>query len=109
MNELLRRPAVIAAVADLGVEALGVEDVLTALHRFGAVRIEIGESPGLPYTCIVQVPGEEPERAHGTSVLHAALACWAAALEGTRRYSDLGLTELEQFLARIDGPHGDAV
>jgi len=105
VDELLRRPAVIAAVAELGVQTLGVEDVLTALHRFGAVRIEVGEDPARPYECIVHVTGEEPERAHGTSVLHAALACWAATLESARLYSDLGLTELEHFLARVDEPH----
>ena len=109
VNELLRRPAVVAAVAELRVAALGVEDVLSALRRFGAVRIEVGDDPDRPYACIVEITGEEPERAHGTSVLHAALACWAATLEGARRYSDLGLTELEHFLARVDEPHDDAV
>ena len=109
VDELLRRPAVIAAVAELGVATLGVEDVLTALHRFGAVGIEVGDDPARPYECIVRVTGEEPERAHGTSVLHAALACWAATLESTRLYSSHGLTELERFLARVDEPHDDAV
>ena len=59
--------------------------------------------------CIVQVSGEEPERAHGTTVLHAALACWAATLESTHLYGDLGMIELEQFLALVDEPHDDAV
>jgi hypothetical protein len=108
MDELLRRPAVIAAVAELGVATLGVEDVLTALHRFGVVRIEVGDDPRRPYVCIVQVTGEEPERAHGTSVLHAALACWAATLESAHRYGELGLTELELFLGRVDEPHDGA-
>jgi hypothetical protein len=99
VDDLLRRPAVLAAVAELGVATLGVEDVLTALHRFGAVRVEIGDDS---YMCIVELPGEEPERACGTSVLHAALACWAATLESARLYSARGLTELEHFLARDD-------
>jgi len=109
VDELLRRPAVIAAVSELGVETLGVEDVLAALRRYGGVRIEVGEDPARPYECIVHVRGEEPERAHGTSVLQAALACWAATLESARLYSDLGLTELEHFLAHVDEPHDDAV
>jgi hypothetical protein len=109
VDELLRRPAMIAAVAELGVATLGVEDVLTALHRFGAVGIEVGDDPARPYECIVHVAGEEPECAHGTSVLHAALACWAATLESTLLFSSRGLTELERFLARVDEPHDDAV
>ena len=102
MDELLRRPAVIAAVAELGVARLGVEDVLAALKRFGAVRIEARDDPGRPYACIVHVPGEQPDRADGTTVLHAAVACWAAMLEGARLYSEFGLIELERFLARVD-------
>ena len=98
VDDLLRRPAVIAAVAELGVTSLGVEDVLSALRRFGPVRIEVGDD----YVCIVEIAGEEPERAHGTSVLHAALACWAATLESARHYSDRGLIELEHFLAQDD-------
>jgi hypothetical protein len=93
--ELLRRPAVLAAVDELGSASLGVEDVLTALRRFGAVRIEVGDQ----YTCVLEVPGEPPERVHGPSVLHAALACWAEALESARRYADAGLEELTRFLS----------
>jgi len=102
VDELLRRPAVVAAVAELGVSALGVEDVLTALRRFGAVRVEVGDDAR--FTCVVEVAGEAPERADGTSVLHAALACWAVTLESARVYSDLGLTEIEHFLARTEEP-----
>src|SRR5688572_13652156 len=106
VDDLLRRPAVVAAVAELGVSTLGVEDVLGALHGFGAVRIEVGDHI---YACVVQIPGEEPERADGTSVLHAALACWAATLESARLYSDRGFTELEHFLERVDEPQDDTV
>jgi hypothetical protein len=95
VRELLRRPSVVTAVRELGVSSLGVEDVLTALHRFGTVRIEV---TGDAYACVLHVAGEEPERSQGTTVLHAALACWAATLEGLRQYSDRGVAELEHFL-----------
>ena len=106
-EELLRRPEVVAAIGELGVASLSVEDVLTALRRFGTVRIEVGE--GRPaYTCVLEIPDEQPERAHGTSVLHAALACWAATLDSARRYTDGGLDELTRFLARADEDQDDA-
>src|SRR4051794_13075661 len=95
VTELLRRPAVVEAVAELGVATLGVEDVLKALRHFGAVRIEVAHDA---FACVLEVPGEDPECAQGTTVLHAALACWAAALEGTRLYCDRGLAGLERFL-----------
>ena len=84
----------------LGVATLGVEDVLIALRHFGAVRIEVADGGG--FACIVEVPDESPERAQGTTVLHAALACWAVALESAQRYSELGIARLERFLALED-------
>jgi hypothetical protein len=106
VTELLRRPAVVEAVAELGIATLGVEDVLNALSGFGAVRIEVAHDG---FTCILEIPGEDPECADGTTVLHAALACWAAALEGTRLYCDRGIAGLERLLTRVDEPQDDAV
>jgi hypothetical protein len=94
LRELLRRPPVLAAVSELGLESLGVEDVLTALRGLGAVRIEAGER----YTCVLEIPGEPPERVSGATVLHAALACWAETLDGARRYTDTGLEQLSRYL-----------
>jgi len=105
VTELLRRPAVIEAVAELGVPSLGIEDVLKALRRFGPVRIEVAHDA---FVCVLDVPGEDPQRTVGITVLHAALACWAAALEGSRRYSDDGIASLERFLARVDDPGGSS-
>jgi len=102
LDQLLRRPDVIAAVEELGVTSLSVEHVLTALRRFGAVRIDVGDDRARPYTCVLAIPGEQPESTQGTSVLHSALACWAVALEGSRRYTDLGLEQVARFLARAD-------
>src|SRR5689334_4677704 len=62
--QLLLRPAIVAAVDDLGLDSLGVEDVLTALRRFGAVRVEVGDT----YTCVLEVPDEPAERAEGPTV-----------------------------------------
>jgi hypothetical protein len=96
---LLRRPAVIAAVRELGVTTLGVEDVLGALRRFGAVRIDVTADRRRPYSCVVQVAGEDPEIGRGTTVLHAALSCWATTLESFRGYTDKGLADVERYLA----------
>src|SRR3954468_22744522 len=98
VHELLRRPSVVAAVRELGVPTLGVEDVLGALHRLGTVRVDVTGDAARPYACVLHVAGEEPERSHGATVLHAALACWAATLEGLQRYSDRGVPELEPSL-----------
>lgn len=98
VQELLRRPSVVAAVRDLGVSALGLEDVLLALHRYGAVRIEVREDAALPYACRLLIAGEEPETGCGTTVLHAALACWAQILDAFGDYATRGQDELERFL-----------
>jgi hypothetical protein len=102
VRELLERPELIAAVRELGVDALTVEDVLGALRRFGAVRIEVTSDRRHPYACIVQVAGEDPELGRGRTVLHAALACWASTLQGFLGYSERGVTDIEQFLAELD-------
>jgi hypothetical protein len=94
LDELLRRPVVVAAVRELGVRALAVEDVLRALQRLGTVRVDVGERD---YVCVLEVAGDE-QRGLGASVLHAAVACWAAVLEGLQTYSDRGVAELERFL-----------
>src|SRR6188472_3124805 len=107
IDDLLRRPAVIAAVGELGVSSLGLEDVLAALRRFGSVSVEVADDAALPYACVLEVAGEDPERARGTTVLHAAVGCWAAALEGFRVCADRGMAELEHFLG-LDDRHGDA-
>jgi hypothetical protein len=106
VSELLRRRTVIEAIAELGLATIGVEDVLGALRRFGAVRIEVGDSA---FTCVLEIPGEEPERARGATVLQAALACWAETLDSTRAYSDRGIARLERYLMRVDEPQDDAV
>jgi len=102
LDQLLRRPDVIAAVEELGIGSLSLEHILTALRRFGTVRIDVGDDRARPYTCVLAIPGEQPESAPGTSVLHSALACWAVALEGSRRYTDLGLEQVARFLAHAD-------
>ena len=94
VQELLRRPALVAAVAELGVASLGVEDVLSALRRFGAVRVDVRDDPARPYACLV----DDSEVGYGTTVLHAALACWASVLEGLGEYTRCGQRELERFL-----------
>jgi hypothetical protein len=99
LDQLLRRPAVIAAVNDLGLTSLALEDVLVALRSFGAVRIEVDRNLEHPYLCLLE-GGEE--RARGRTVLHAALACWARALEDVTLYTERGVAELEQFLLGPD-------
>lgn len=95
LDQLLRRPAVIAAVRDLGVASLALEDVLSALQPFGQVRIEIDPEAELPYVCLLDCGAEH---ARGRTVLHAVVACWAEVLEGFTVYTNRGLTELERFL-----------
>jgi hypothetical protein len=94
LQELLRRPAVVAAVTELGVPSLGVEDVLSALRRFGAVRVDVRDDPVRPYACLV----DDSEIGFGSTVLHAALACWASVLEDLGDYTRCGQRELERFL-----------
>jgi hypothetical protein len=108
VDDLLRRPAVVAAVLELGVEALRVEDVLGALRSFGPVRIEVTTHRKLPYACVLQVAGEDPEVGRGRSVLHAALACWATTLESFSGYAGKGLVDVERFLAKLDDPENAA-
>jgi hypothetical protein len=103
LHALLERPAVIAAVRELGVEALTLEDVLGALRRFGAVRINVSSNRRRPYACVVQVAGEDPEIGRGRTVLHAAVACWAATLESFELYTGRGVTDLQRYLAGLDG------
>ncbi len=98
-DQLLRRPAVVAAVRELGVSALSLEDVLASLHSFGTVRIVVDEHPEQPYVCSLEA-GEE--RGRGRTVLHAAVACWAGALESLVDYTEQGVTELERFLLGPD-------
>ncbi|MBE2315779.1 hypothetical protein DVA67_007315 [Solirubrobacter sp. CPCC 204708] len=99
LEHLLSRPAVIAAVRDLGVASLSLEDVLSALHGFGAVRIVVDNDAEQPYVCLLR-DGEE--RGRGRTVLHAAVACWAGALEGLSRYTAQGVDEIERFLLGSD-------
>ena len=101
LDQLLRRPAVVAAVDDLGVDALAIEDVLAALRRFGRVRIELDNDRDRPYLCLLEAGGDR-EQGRGRTVLHAAIACWAEALEGLDRYTREGLAELERFLLDPD-------
>jgi hypothetical protein len=95
VEELLRRPSVVAAVRDLAVSALAVEDVLRALHRYGAVRIDVHEDG---YACRLLIAGENAETGHGATVLHAALACWAQVLDAIGEYATRGQGQLERFL-----------
>ena len=89
----------IAAVNDLGLTSLALEDVLVALRSFGTVRIEVDRHPEHPYLCLLE-GGEE--RARGRTVLHAAVACWARALQDVTLYTERGVAELEQFLLGPD-------
>jgi hypothetical protein len=107
LTALLGRPAVVAAVLELGVSALQVEDVLVALRRFGPVRIEVTADRRRPYACVLQVAGEDPEVGHGTTVLHAALSCWATTLESFSHYTNDGVTRLERFLVETDESRGE--
>jgi len=99
LDQLLRRPAVIAAVDDLGLTSLALEDVLVALRSFGTVRIEVDRDPECPFLCLLE-GGEE--RARGRTVLHASVACWARALDDVTVYTERGVAELEQFLLGPD-------
>jgi hypothetical protein len=102
LGVLLARPAVVAAVRELGLTSLSVEDVFGALRAFGAVRLDVTTHPKRPYVCVLQVAGEDPVHSRGTSVLHSALGCWAATLESFEGYAGSGLTEVERFLAGLD-------
>jgi hypothetical protein len=95
LDLLLRRPAVLAAVRDLGVASLSLEDVLGALRAFGSVRVHVDDHPHEPYLCLLEA-GDEHGR--GRTVLHAAVACWAGALESLADYTGQGVAELERFL-----------
>jgi hypothetical protein len=107
VDVLLARPAVVAAVLELGVSALRLEDVLGALRCFGPVRIDVTTDRRRPYSCVLQVAGEDPETGRGTSVLHATLACWATTLESFGVYATRGLGDLQSFLAEADDLRGD--
>jgi hypothetical protein len=98
LDHLLRRPAVVAAVRELDVTALTLEDVLAALQTFGAVRVEVEPEQ---YVCVLEAGGER-EVARGRTVLNAAVACWAEVLEGMAAYTRRGVDELEQFLLGPD-------
>jgi hypothetical protein len=100
LDPLLGRPAIIDAVRDLGLTALGLEDVLAALSSFGSVRIDVTAHAARPYTCALETPDGQ-EHGRGTTVLVAAIACWADALDAVGHYSRRGVAELEQFL--LDG------
>ena len=102
LRVLLDRPAVVAAVRELGVSALSVEDVLRALRRFGAVRVDVTTDLRRPYVCVLQIAGEDPEICRGMSVLHAALGCWAVVLESFQGYADNGVSDVERFLSELD-------
>ncbi|RKQ90634.1 hypothetical protein C8N24_0446 [Solirubrobacter pauli] len=101
LDRLLRRPSVVAAVRDLGVTSLAVEDVLVALRAFGPVRIEIDDDREQPYVCRLRA-GDAVESGRGRTVLHAALVCWAGALEGLSDYTQQGVADLERFLLGPD-------
>src|SRR4051812_23453453 len=102
LSDLLARSAVIAAVRELGIDGLTIEDVLGALRRFGAVRLDVTTDPRRPYVCVLQVAGEDPETGRGRSVLHAAVACWASTLESFNDYTESGVERLERFLSDLD-------
>jgi hypothetical protein len=108
VTALLSRPAVVAAVLELGVSALQVEDVLVALRRFGPVRVDVTADRRRPYACVLQVAGEDLEIGRGTSVLHAALSCWATTLDSFSAYADKGVAHLERFLVETDDSRGEA-
>ncbi len=99
LDQLLQRPAVVAAVRDLGVASLSREDVLDALSGFGAVRLHVEPQAQAPYVCLLDA-GEE--RGRGRTVLHAAIACWAQVLEGMAVYTQRGVADLERFLTGPD-------
>src|SRR5690349_22165825 len=95
LDQLLRRPVVLTAVRELGVSALALEDVLLALRTFGSVGIVVDDDPEQPFLCLLRA-GEE--RGRGRTALHAALACWAAALESLAVYSGQGVAEFVRYL-----------
>ena len=99
LDLLLRRPAVLTAIRDLGVASLSLEDVLDALRSFGAVRIDVDDHPEQPFLCLLEA-GDE--RGRGRTVLHAAVACWAGALDSLAHYTGQGVSELERFLRGPD-------
>ena len=99
LDQLLRRPAVVAAVRELGLASRSLEDVLSALRAFGSVRIVVYDHPEQPYVCLLEAC--EYGESLGT-VLHAALACWAGALESLDHYTEQGVLELERFLLGPD-------
>jgi hypothetical protein len=101
LDQLLRRPEVVAAVHELGVASLSLEDVLTALRSFGAVRVDIDQHPEQPYICRLAA-GESSDHGRGRTVFHAAIACWAGVLEGCSDYTRQGIAEFEQFLLGPD-------
>jgi hypothetical protein len=101
LDQLLRRPAVLMAVRDLGVTSLAVEDVLVALRSLGAVRMEVDHDPERPFLCVLEA-GEAHESGRGRTVLHAAVACWAEALDSVDGYTRQGVADLERFLLGPD-------
>jgi hypothetical protein len=100
LEALLRRPAVNAAAQDLGLPALGLEDVLGALRVFGSVKITVNDDAQRPYTCVLEA-ADGSEHGSGRSVLTAAVACWADALEAMGHYSRQGVADLERFLGEF--------
>lgn len=101
LDQLLRRPAVIAAVRDLGVDSLGPEDVLSALRALGSVRIDVTDHAERPFVCVLD-SSEGRESRRGRTVMGAALACWADALDALSEYGRRGVTDLERFLLDSD-------
>ena len=88
----------IAAVGDLGVTSLGVEDVLRALRTYGRVWVDVDPES---FVCVVEA-GEEREVGRGHTVLSAALACWVGVLEEFSEYTGRGVADLERFLLGPD-------
>src|SRR5690349_4565794 len=101
LDQLLRRPSVVAAVRELNVTSLTLEGVLDALAAYGAGRVEGDGGPDRPFGCVLEAGGER-ETARGGTVLNAAVACWAEVLEGVEAYTRQGVDELEQFLLGPD-------
>jgi hypothetical protein len=99
LDQLLRRPEVVAAVGELEVDSLALEDVLAALRSFGRVQLGVDHDAEHPFICMLDGGAE---RTRGRTVLHAAIACWAQVLEGLHTYTRQGLDELERFLLDPD-------
>ena len=91
----------IAAVRDLGVSALGPEDVLSALRALGTVRIDVSDHADRPFTCVLDSP-DGRESGRGRTILAAALACWADTLDALNEYGRRGVADLERFLLDSD-------